>query len=155
MLSLHKPEPQELSFRQALLLDPDTMSYNRKWGGVIPFPRERWSAWYARWIVDHENKRFYRYLFSDEIGQFVGETAYHYDDARGIFLCDILVHARYRANGYGTEGLALLCQAAKENGIAALYDDIAKDNPSVHLFLRNGFTAIAQTQDAITVKKVL
>lgn len=153
MLSLYKPEPDELWFRQKLLSDPDTMSYNSKWGGTIDFPRENWDDWYRRWVCASENKRFYRYLVCGNT--FVGETAYHYDEQRNIFLCDIIVFAGYRGNGYGTEGLRLLCEAAKENGVDVLYDDIAADNPSVKLFLDNGFTVDHQTEDVVVVKKEL
>ena len=153
IIDLYKPELDDLWFRQKLLSDPDTMSYNRKWGGTISFPREKWDDWYRRWVIQHENKRFYRYLTAENI--FVGEAAYHYDDTRGIFLCDIIVFGEYRGNGYGTAGLRLLCEAAKKNGIAVLYDDIAADNPSVKLFLDNGFTVDGQTDEIVTVKKSL
>ena len=152
-LRLHKPDLAELWFREKLLADPDTMSYNNKWGGTISFPREKWEDWYRRWVAQSEGKRFYRYLVCENT--FVGETAYHYDDTRDVFLCDIVVFAEYRGKGYGTEGLRLLCEAAKENGIAVLYDDIAADNPSVKLFLDNGFTVVNRTEDIVTVKKLL
>lgn len=153
LLSLYKPELEELWFRQKLLSDPETMSYNRKWGGTVSFPREKWEDWYRRWVCAGENKRFYRYLTAENI--FVGETAYHYDDTREIFLCDIVVFAEYRGRGYGTEGLRLLCEAAMGNGIDVLYDDIAADNPSVKLFLDNGFAVERRQSDIITVKKSL
>ena len=155
MLSLYRPQLDDLWFRQALLADPDTMSYNAKWGGAISFPREKWRDWYRRWLVEHEGKRFYRYLLSTEANGFVGEVAYHYDDSQGIFLCDVIVHARHRKNGYGTEGLQLLCEAARENGVAALHDHIAPGNPSLQLFLRNGFAIDFQTEDGVMVGRAL
>lgn len=155
MLTLYRPELDELWFRQELLLDPDTMAYNNRWGGVISFPQEKWGSWYKHWIVENENRRFYRYLLNGAIHKFIGETAYHYDNSRNIFLCNIIVYAKYRGNGYGTEGLRRLCEAAKENGVIALYDDIASDNPSVQLFLNNKFTVEFQTEDVVMVKRVL
>ena len=152
-IDLHKPELDDLWFRQKLLSDPDTMSYNRKWGGTIAFPPEKWKDWYRRWVSQSEDKRFYRYLTADDM--FVGEAAYHYDGTRDIFLCDVVVLAGYRGNGYGREGLRLLCEAARENGIAALYDDIAADNPSLKLFLDSGFEVVGRTEDFVTVKKIL
>ena len=44
---------------------------------------------------------------------------------------------------------------AKNNGIQALYDAIAIDNPSVALFLKCGFTEVSQTEEYILVKKEL
>lgn len=155
MLKLYKPELNDLQFRQHLLSDPDTMSYNEKWGGTISFPREKWSYWYDRWVCDRGNKHFYRYLQDTEANDFVGETAYHYDEAREIFICDIIVLAGFRGNGFGTEGLKLLCDCAKNNGVDVIYDDIAADNPSVNLFLKNGFVIDYQTDEIVMVKKEL
>ena len=36
----HRPTLQELHFRERLLSDEETMSYNAAWGGSIPFPTE-------------------------------------------------------------------------------------------------------------------
>ncbi len=155
MLRLYKPTLEEMWFRQELLSDPDTMSYNHAWGGVVSFPKEKWQGWYRDWLIENGNKRFYRYLQNIATDQFLGEAAYHFDDARKRYICDIIVSAKYRGNGYGTEGLLLLCDAAKENGVAILYDDIASDNPSVRLFLRNGFTIDFQTDTVVMVKKIL
>ncbi|MBD5117133.1 MAG: GNAT family N-acetyltransferase [Ruminococcaceae bacterium] len=155
MLKLYRPELNDLWFRQELLNDPDTMSYNEKWGGTISFPKEKWSSWYERWVCDKENKHFYSYLQDTETNDFVGETAYHYDEARKIFICDIIVLARLRGKGCGTEGLKLLCGCARNNGVDVIYDDIAADNPSVNLFLKNGFVIDYQTDEIVMVKKEL
>ena len=60
-IQLYRPAPEELWFRQRLLGDPETMAYNRAYGGTIPFPQERWAPWYERWVERPEG-RFYRYL---------------------------------------------------------------------------------------------
>lgn len=44
----HRPTLQELHFRERLLSDEETMSYNAAWGGTIPFPAEKWESWYSR-----------------------------------------------------------------------------------------------------------
>ena len=80
----------------------------------------------------------------------------HYlDRIRDIYIADMIICAQYRGAGCGTEGLKLLCEAARKNHVPALYDDIAIDNPSVSLFLKNGFTIDYQTEDIIMVKRVL
>ena len=137
-----------------MLADPQTMSYNHAWGGTIEFPEEEWQEWYDRWIVDHENKRFYRYL-KDNTGRYVGEAAYHYDDERGIYVADVIVHAPFRGIGFGGIGLDLLCEAARNNGIKVLHDDIAIDNPAVALFLKHGFVEEYRTDEIIMLKKTL
>lgn len=38
MISLYKPEIDELWFRESMMADNATMSYNHAWGGTIPFP---------------------------------------------------------------------------------------------------------------------
>ena len=154
MTELYLPQKSELWFRQKLLSDPETMSYNRAWGGAVGFPEERWDGWYERWIVRHEGKRFYRYL-RDGNGSFVGETAYHLDESRGIYLADVIVFAPFRRRGHGRAALEFLCRAAKGNGLSVLYDDLAADNPARALFESEGFTEEARTDTYVILKKVL
>lgn len=152
---LHRPALEELSFRRSLLSDPDTMAYNHAWGGTIDFPRERWADWYGRWLEDTSGTRFYRYLYDPKLDAFVGETAYHLDEELGGYICDVIVSARYRGRGYGIQGLDLLCQAAKANGVSRLLDNIAADNPSVSLFRKAGFREIGRNETYILVAKDL
>lgn len=155
MIELCKPRLKDLWFREQLLRDPETMSYNHAWGGTIPFPENAWESWYAHWLEDHANRRFYRYLRDTESGAFAGEAAYHWEEARGVWLADVIVAAKFRGRGFGTEGLRLLCEAARENGVDVLRDDIAIDNPAVGLFLRAGFTEEYRTEEIIMLKKDL
>ncbi|MBR6381179.1 MAG: GNAT family N-acetyltransferase [Lachnospiraceae bacterium] len=147
------PALEELWFRESLLADEETMAYNHAWGGTIAFPRERWQDWYDWWIAHPENERYYRYLKTAQ--GFVGEIAYHYDPEYDGYVADVIVLAKYRGKGYGAAGLELLCKAAKENGITALYDDIAIDNPAIALFLKQGFRELYRTEEKIVLKKEL
>lgn len=151
-LTLYKPALSELGFRQELLADPATMSYNHAHGGAIQFPREIWSAWYERWVSGPREQNFYRYLRTQD-GVTVGEAAYRFDGEK--YLCNVIVLARYRGRGCGAQGLELLCAAARENGITTLYDDIAADNPSVELFLRHGFRVVDRTPEIVLVQRDL
>ena len=153
LLELVVPALEDMWFREKLLADEETMSYNHAWGGTIPFPREDWRDWYDYWVVNHEGRRYYRYL-KDEQG-FVGEIAYHYDPEYDGYVANVLVYSEYRGRGYGAQGLALLCDAAKENGIRILYDDIAIDNPAILLFLKQGFCEERRTEEKIILKKEL
>ncbi len=139
MILFHLPTPEELAFRESLLSDEATMSYNRAWGGAVGFPRERWETWYDRWIAHPEGLRFYRYLLDSGTGRFVGEATFHTNEA-GRCCADVIVSAAERGRGFGREGLALLCEAARLHGIDTLWDEIAPDNPAAALFLRAGFT---------------
>ena len=154
MIGVYKPELKDLWFRQALMADEATMAYNHAWGGTIPFPEECWADWYDWWVVNHEGKRFYRYV-TDEHGAFIGEIAYHFDEDIPGFAADVIILAKYRGKGYGAQALDILCAAARENGVDRLYDDIAADNPAVRLFLRRGFTEERRTAEKIWLVKEL
>lgn len=154
MLKLYTPQLEDLWFRQQLMSDEATMSYNHAWGGMIDFPESSWQDWYDFWIKNPEGKRFYRYL-QKENGEFVGEIAYHANGKPQRYMADVIVFAKYRGSGYGKEGLRLLCEAAKANGIEFLYDDIARDNPAIGLFLKMGFAEVDRTEEIVLLKKAL
>ena len=153
MLELVVPKLEDMWFRESLLADEETMAYNHAWGGTIPFPKERWQEWYDYWIINHENKRYYRYLKNES--EFVGEISYHYDSKYDGYVADVIVFSKYRGKGYGTIGLEMLCAKAKENGVTILYDDIAIDNTAVILFFKQGFYEEYRTEEKIVLKKIL
>ncbi len=154
MISIYKPDRRDLWFRQAMLADEETMSYNRAWGGTIPFPEEKWDDWYARWVLHPEGGRFYRYV-KNEAGAFVGEIAYHYDEALNGYIANVIIHAKFRGRGFGRQALDALCALARENGVRSLFDDIAIDNPAIRTFLRHGFTERRRTDEKIVLEKEL
>ncbi len=154
MLTLYEPKLEDLWFRQMMLADEETMSYNHAWGGTIPWPEEEWKGWYDCWIANPKGKRYYRYLKNKD-GQFIGEIAYHYDAEIRHEIANVIIYSQYRRKGYGSDALDLLCSAAKSNGISVLYDDIAIDNPAIKLFLKHGFTEEYRTEEKIYLKKEL
>ena len=153
MLELYVPNIEDLWFKEKMMSDEQTMSYNYAYGGTISFPKEDWGNWHNRWIINHNGKRFYRYIKEND--SFVGEVAYHFDEDRKIYIADVIIYALYRKKGYGRKGLLLLCETAKANGIRELYDDIAIDNSSVALFLKCGFVEVLRTTEYVLVKKEL
>ena len=153
-VSFYKPQIEDLWFRESMLSDPDTMSYNNAWGGTIPFPREKWADWYDFWIMN-PNKRFYRYITTGRSRSFVGEAAYHYDDDLKIYLADVIISAKSRRQGFGKAGLQLLCEAARKANIPELYDNIAIDNPGISLFLQCSFQEEYRTAEIIMLKRKL
>ena len=155
MLKVVKPELEDLWFRESMMADIETMSYNDAWGGTIPCPKEDWEEWYTLWVRNSGQERYYRYLKDDANKVFVGEISYHFDKLRNIYICDVIIKAEFRKQGFGTQGVQLLCEAAKANGVEALYDNIAADNPSAHLFLKNGFSIEFQNDEILMVKTVL
>ena len=154
MLTLYEPTLEDMWFRQMMLADEETMSYNHAWGGTISWPEEEWKDWYDYSIANPQGEWYYRYLKNEE-GQFVGEISYHFNKEYARCLINVIVFSKFRGKGYGVQGLELLCAAAKENGIEVLYDDIAIDNPSITLFLNHGFTEEYRTEEIIVLKKEL
>ena len=152
LIKLYQPRVEELWFREKMLGDKETMSYNHAWGGTILFPKEKWDKWYSEWIANCDNNYFYRYIQDNEV--FVGEVAYHFEKEHAIYIADVIVYAPYRGSGYGKKGLQLLCENAKENGIKEIYDNIAIDNPAAVLFERCGFVEEYRTAEYIMLKKV-
>lgn len=155
MLKLMKPTLEELVFKQHLVGDKETMSFNQVNGGKLDFPKERWETWYHKWIASDDPNFFYRYLYSEELETNIGEVAYHYEENTDRFVCDVIILAEYRGRGFGKNGLDLLCDSAKKNGVNVLYDDILSNNPSVNLFLKNGFELIYSNEEINVVKREL
>lgn len=153
-LTLYRPALDDLVWRERWLNDPQTMSYNHAFGGTIPFPRERWADWYARWVGE-VGARYYRYLRLGDSGKYVGNIAYYYDEEFDGYLCEVMIAAPYRGRGFGRQGLALLCEAARANGVKRLLDNIAADNPAAAMFLRGGFRELMRTGEFILVEKEL
>lgn len=70
-LKLYIPQLSEMSFRQELLSDENTMLYNKKWGGIIDFPKEKWEETYFR-LINNDVESFYSYIYSEEEKAFIG-----------------------------------------------------------------------------------
>ena len=75
-VTLYCPLVEDLWFKEKLMNDEETMSYNHAWGGTIPFPKKKWKVWYDKWLINHENERYYRYVKENNV--FIGEIAYHH-----------------------------------------------------------------------------
>ena len=123
------------------------MSFNHNYGGTIVFNESNYKAWYEKWI--NGNDRYYYYVYLDDT--FVGEAAYYLDN--GKYMISIIVDNRYRNMGIGNVALNLLIDDAKQKGISVLYDEIAIDNPSINLFLKNGFIIVKQNNESVLIKK--
>lgn len=120
-MELYVPKPDELGFRQKLLSDPETMSYNADCGldmptyhndtGCIDFPEDAWSGWYSRWV--HAGpERFYAYL--REGGEFVGDVCLYKTGEPGVYEMGIVIDGAQRGRGYSRPGMALLLGHAFE-----------------------------------------
>ena len=153
MVEFYRPSINELGFRQRLLADLETMSFNP--GGIIDFPEEKWAGWYWKWLGTEGSARFYRYIRDSLSGELVGEAAWYFDIGKKIHICSLIIASARRGRGYGGQALELLCREARLRGITELYDDIAVDNRSVGLFLRHGFTIVSADDEVVLIRRRL
>lgn len=154
-LSLTVPALSELGYRQALLSQPDTMSYNRGYQldfpgydsatGCIAFPKEQWADWYARW-VGREPERYYAYLCRKADGVFVGEADLYHNPQKGWYEMGVVLEARHRGAGYGREALALLMrQAFEKMGAQAVHNDFERSRAAaLRIHLAQGFRVLGE-----------
>ena len=114
---LYTPSMDELWYRQRMMSDPDTMSYNAGYDlgfdgyhndtGCIDFPEENWAAWYGRFI-GREPERFYAYAVRKDDGAFVGEVVLRQEGEPGRYEMGVVIEACHRGRGYSKEAMALL-----------------------------------------------
>lgn len=132
-LILHIPTLDELWYRQRLMSDPDTMSYNSGYDlsltgyhrdtGCIDFPEEEWQEWYE-YFVGQEPTRYYAYIVRRSDGAFIGEVNLHRNDDRPWHEMGIVIEARHRGHGYSVWALRLLLAHAFEKmDIEAVHND--------------------------------
>ncbi len=131
-LELHAPAIDELSFRQEMMNEPATMSYNAGLKlnipgyhpdtGCIDFPESAWQEWYGLW-VDREPERYYAYIRRLADGAFVGEVCFRYVAERDWWEMGVVIHAPYRGNGYSESALRLLLEHAfRDAGVTRLHN---------------------------------
>ena len=58
---LKVPTMEELYLTELLLSDIETMKFNEKWGGVVPFPKEKWKQFHDDYILSKEKHYFHIY----------------------------------------------------------------------------------------------
>jgi predicted nucleotidyltransferase/GNAT superfamily N-acetyltransferase len=141
----------ELSYREKLLSDPDTMSYNKGYAlsfhgynketGCITFPGCDWQAWFDHFI-GKEPECYYAYIVRAEDDAFIGEVDLHKSNDSDWHEMGIVLEAKYRGRGYADEALKLLLKQAFESiGVKAVYnkfEDVRE--AAVKMHLSAGFT---------------
>lgn len=159
-LKLHVPALNELWYRQHLMQDPDTMKYNRGYDlsfegydretGCIAFPDSVWAGWH-RFFIGQEPERFYAYIQRTQDGRFVGEVNVHRNGGAYWHEMGVVVEAKYRGLGYGTEALELLLRHAfEELHSEAVHNDFESDRDhAVRMHLAAGFTEYRREGDQL------
>ena len=139
-LCLYVPQLQQLDYRQKIMSDPDTMSYNKGYDlnfsgyhkdtGCIDFPQSEWQEWYD-YFIGHEPERFYAYILRKEDNTFIGEVNVH-KSCEEYYDMGIVIEAKYRGCGYAKEALGLLLKYAFETlKVNAIHNDFEEDERQV------------------------
>lgn len=134
MLKLYIPKLKDYWYEEKILSSKDTMSYNAGYDvsyegyhydtGCIDFKKDKWQKIY--------NKRksktcFFAYLKDTITDEFVGYVNYQYNNNEERYECGIVIEYGKRGNNYAKEGLKLLCDYARKQGIKSLYDNFELD----------------------------
>jgi hypothetical protein len=147
---LHIPIYEELSYRQNLLSQPETMSYNANYDiiyegyhkdtGCIDFPKSKWRKWFSYWI-DNKPQCFYAYIVRKTDDKFIGEVNFRYNKEKDWYEMGIVIESTYRGKGYSQEALRKLLVIAFINYNAkAVYNSFEKEREFAYkLHLNAGF----------------
>ena len=151
MLTMVEPTRETMPFRQAMLSDPATMTYNAPWfppDGCLPFPEDAWDEWLDRW-TGHEPERFCGFL-ADETGALVGEICW---SGHGASM-GIVILAAHRGRGYGEEGLRLLIQRAfRHPEIVSLTNEFETERKAaMAVHRRLGFVPVGEENGVVTLR---
>lgn len=120
-IALHIPSFDELNYRQTILMQRETMSYNKgfeiknkgyhKDTGCVDFPESQWASWYKFWI-DNKPHCYYAYIVRKRDNQFIGEVNIHLNSENNWYEMGIVIEGKYRGMGYSAEGLKQLLSVA-------------------------------------------
>ncbi len=156
-VTLHVPTLKELRYRERLLSDKATMSYNKGYNldfpgydsetGCITFPKDKWEEWFAHWIVGYP-ERFYAYIRNENL-DFVGEVKLE-KDSENTYSMGIVVHNKHRGKGYAEKALEMLLKTAfQELGAVEVHNNFEKNSKvALKAHLKCGFE-IEREQDGI------
>ena len=132
-LELYIPKREDLWFRQKMMSDAETMSYNANWDvsydgyhrdtGCIDFPEEEWDDFLA-YCTGREPEQFYAYIKRVSDGEWLGEVCFHYTPDKDWWDMGIVIHAPYRGRGYSVPALRLMLDHAfRDCGVTRIHND--------------------------------
>lgn len=148
---LKVPTLEELRYTEMLLADPETMKFNEKWGGIVPFPKEKWESFYNNYIVNP--KRYYFHVYNLD-GTFVGEVSTRFDEEFASYVLNIKIMHRFRGNNHGYDALeAFLEYMFTEVEIDRIVDNVGHDSMSgIKLLKQFGFIEIDRTDEYVLLE---
>lgn len=153
-LQLKIPTLEDLKYRKQLLLDPDTMNYNKGFEkfcgynrdtGCIDFNEDKWINWFNQWI-NNVPERYYAYIIKMDENIPIGEVALRYVKDKEAYCVNIIIEEKYRGNGYSEEALCLLIDIAfQEFDAKKVFDDFPETRVSAEkVFQKLGFKRISK-----------
>ena len=77
----------------------------------------------------------------------LGETAYHYDEKRKIFLADVIIAFEYRGKGYGNCILDATDNVAKEMGAKTIGLKVKKGSFAHQWYSRHGYSYLTDDEE--------
>ena len=129
-VNLYVPEVKDLWFRQMVMSDPQSMSYNAGYDvsyagyhydtGCIDFPEEKWETWHKEKIAS--GAIFYAYIQDSETKDFVGYVNYRREGDKCMM--GIVIHSQHQGKGYMRPALTALIDRAKSEGITSICDNV-------------------------------
>lgn len=147
-VELVKPNLCDLWFRQAMLCDPETMSYNAGYEvsylgyhyntGCIDFKKENWESWFNTKL---KNPNFYyAYILDVETKKFVGQVNFTLDPSSRSAAMGIVIKHEFSGQGYMRPAMQQLIAQAKNMGVKTLTDDVPKNRErALKVFFSMGF----------------
>ncbi len=145
-VNLYVPEVKDLWFRQLVMSDPGSMSYNAGYDvsyagyhydtGCIDFPEENWETWHKEKIAS--GAIFYAYIQDSETKKFVGYLNYRKEGDKCMM--GIVMHSKSQGQGYMRPAMKALIARAKQDGITTICDNVPKSREhALRVFFDLGF----------------
>ena len=140
-----RPEgKEELSFHEHMLKDRPSVQGIRILSECDP------AAWKDRWQSPSEEDCWYRLVYCDACGYFVGDVAWKkQNDTDGLLW--LMIQGDLRSSGYGSAVLKHTAKAAKGT-LKTFTVILPPDHPDLSFFTNRGFTLIEETPEQITLR---
>ncbi len=163
-ITLHVPTIEELRYRERLLSDKATMSYNKGYKldfpeynnetGCIAFTKDKWEQWFDWWVKGYP-ERFYAYIRNENL-DFVGEVSLC-KDGENTYAMGIVLENKHRGKNYSEKALLLLLKIAfQELGAVEVHNEFENSRETaLKIHLKCGFKIVREQDDIVylTVKK--
>lgn len=154
---LHNPRMSELWYRASLYKDENTMAFTDSCKHEIEDWSKKNQQEINEWYVMHNTSmsNFYSYIVDKESKTPVGEVAIYYHEDFEKYLVHIVVEAKYRNQGFGTEALTVLLEYVfKVMNLDAIYEIREPNRTEVKsLFSKLGFVVYEEDLRLLSLTK--